>query len=122
VVQSQIGKSVWILYALRRRLAERKPVIWYYMKTCYLFIEDGGYLMLPNFLQCHFKAVVWTLADSDSNQAVSGPPEDLMTHDTSFYVIFATSPAERRWARMDKTTRPAIAIMNPWTKAEIGFA
>src|ERR1700722_15524817 len=35
-------------------------VIWYYMETCYLFIEDGVYMMLPNFLQCIFKAVVWT--------------------------------------------------------------
>ena len=116
MVQLQIGKSVWILYALRRRLAERKPVIWYYMNTCYLFIEDGVYMMLPNFLQCIFKAVVWTLADSDQT------PVDLLTHDTCLYVIFVTSPVKQRWARMDKTTRRTIAVMNPWTKAEIGFA
>ena len=120
MVQLQIGKSVWILYALRRRLAERKPVIWYYMNTCYLFIEDGVYTMLPGFLQCSFKAVVWTLADSD--QEISGPPGDLMAHGTPFYVIFVTSPVKQRWARMDKTTRRTIAVMNPWTKAEIGFA
>ncbi|KAK2464479.1 hypothetical protein APHAL10511_003458 [Amanita phalloides] len=33
--QPGIGKSIWIYYALRRRLAERKPVIWYYRKTRY---------------------------------------------------------------------------------------
>ena len=61
-----VGKSVWIHYALRRRLAEKKPVIWYFEGTCYLFVEEGVY-EVPD--KCHqFEVFVWTLVDSDSSK------------------------------------------------------
>ena len=41
------GKSVWVYYALRRCLAESKPVIWYYCGACYLFVEEGVYRCPP---------------------------------------------------------------------------
>jgi hypothetical protein len=59
------GKSFWIYYALRRRIAERKPVIWYHEKTCFLFVNEGVYHMPKDFLPGYFKSVIWTLVDSD---------------------------------------------------------
>ena len=43
------GKSVWIYYALRRFLAERKPVIWYMDQTRYLFVEESVYKVPDEF-------------------------------------------------------------------------
>lgn len=47
--QPGIGKSVWVYYVLRRRLEERKPVIWYRDGSCLLFVEEGVYQALDKF-------------------------------------------------------------------------
>ena len=39
----QTGKSIWVYYALRRRLAEKKPVIFYNQQKCFLFVDEGVY-------------------------------------------------------------------------------
>lgn len=38
-----------VCYALRRRLAGRKPVVWYLLQSCYLFFEKGIYEAPPGF-------------------------------------------------------------------------
>ena len=111
------GKSVWVLYALRRRLAEQKPIIWYRNKNCYLFVEDGVYQAPESFNQSTFRSFVWTLVDSD--EAVAGVPERLVTHGTRMFVIYTTSPRQERWSRLHKTVRTIRVIMNPWTRGEI---
>ncbi|EDR05961.1 uncharacterized protein LACBIDRAFT_329135 [Laccaria bicolor S238N-H82] len=115
--QPGIGKSVWVYYALRRCLAERKPVIWYYQKHCYLFVEEGVYVMPDHFQKAHFKRFIWTLVDSD--EAKEGVPEYLVPHGTRLFVIYSTSPRRDRWSRLHKTVRPIVAIMNPWERKEI---
>lgn len=112
-----IGKSGWIYYALRRRLAERKPVIWYREQACYLFVEEGVYKAPPQFPPSSFNTVVWTLVDSDESK--EGPPPLLVDHETSLFVIYITSPASERWSRMHKTVSVSIVVMNPWTRWEI---
>ena len=110
-----VGKSVWIFYALRRRLAEKKPVIWYYHKTRYLFVEEGVY-EVPEKFQA-FEFFVWTLVDSD--YAKGGVPEDLVMQGTRHFLIYSTSPSRDRWSHLHKTVRNVIVIMNPWKRKEI---
>jgi hypothetical protein len=106
---------MWIYYALRRRLAERKPVVWYLDKKRYLFVEEGVYLVPYEFRA--FKAFAWTLVDSDESQ--DGIPEYLVVQNTRHFVIYCTSPNQERWRRLDKTVVFIRLIMNPWKSKEI---
>src|SRR5262245_472445 len=111
------GKSVWIYYALRRRLAEKQPVLWLCDKEYYLFVEEGVYQAPPKFRKTHFQAIVWTLVDSDESK--EGVPEALIVHGTRLFVIYATSPRKKRWKPMTKTVLKISLIMNPWTRKEL---
>jgi hypothetical protein len=111
------GKSAWIYYALRRRLAEKKPVIWYREQICYLFTQEGVYEAPEHYGPSYFKTFVWTLVDSDESKG--SVPSYLVTHGTRHFVIYATSPREERWSRLHKTVRDITVIMIPWTRAEI---
>jgi hypothetical protein len=111
------GKSVWILYALRRRLAERKPVIWYRDQIFYLFVEEGVFKCPPEYRSTFFKIFIWTLVDSDEN--TRRVPPELVGHGTRLFVVFATSPNKTRWTRLHKTVRKCLFVMNPWTRKEI---
>ena len=102
---------------LRRRFAERKPVIWHDGKDGYIFVEDGVYQMAPDFQVNHFKTFVWTLVDSDS--AADGIPPHLVWNRTRLFVIYSTSPTRKRWERLHKTVDDVTVIMNPWTWREI---
>lgn len=111
------GKSIWIYYALRRRLAERKPFIWYHDQKRYLFVEEGAYEVPDKFTASQFEVFVWTFVDSD--HAMKGVPYCLVTPGTHHFVIFCTSPRKERWTRLYKTARVLIIIMNPWKIKEI---
>ena len=41
------GKTFWILYAVRRRLGEAKPFLWYTAMRWYLFVQGGVFHSLP---------------------------------------------------------------------------
>ncbi|KAK2462507.1 hypothetical protein APHAL10511_005477 [Amanita phalloides] len=109
--QPGIGKSVWIYYALRRRLAERKPVIWYLDQTRYLFVEEGVYKVPDEFKASHFQVFIWTLVDSD--EAKDGVPNHLVTRHTRHSVIYCTSPSRDRWSRLHKTVHNTIVGPTP---------
>ena len=114
------GKSVWVYYALCRRLVERKPVIWYRDHSCFLFLKGGVFRAPAEFPSSHFRTIVWTLVDSDESH--EGPPPRLLTPGTRLYVIYITSPCAQRWSRMTNTVRDVRIIMNPWRKGEINNA
>ena len=111
------GKSVWIYYALRRYLAEKKPFIWYLYQRCYLFVDNGVYEAPPDFKSIDLNGFVRTLVDSDPS--ISGIPDCLVDCETRHAVIYTTSPCEERWKRLHKTVRDIIIIMNPWYRKEI---
>jgi len=112
-----LHKSVWVYYALRRCLAERKLVIWYFKECCYLFVEEGVYEMPADFQTTELKPFIWTLVDSD--EAPEAVPPYLVPHSTPLFVIFSTSPRRDRWSCLHKTVRPKHVIMNPWKRKEI---
>ena len=80
----------------------------------YIFVEDGVYEMGQHFTAANYKSLVWTLVDSD--ESPSGVPEVLVTQNTPFFVIYASSPASEQWSRLDKTCHHMVIIMNPWTR------
>ena len=111
------GKSLWIYYAARRRLAEQKPFIWFYAARYYLFVQEGVYGLPTDWEHFDFRYIMWTLVDL--KQSSTGVPEYLVPHGTRLFVIYVTSPAEERWSRLEKTTRPITTMMNPWSRSEI---
>jgi hypothetical protein len=111
------GKSYWALYALRRCLAEKKPVMWYSDARLFLFVKEGVYESPERPRHSIFKTLVWTLIDTD--QAKEGVPPHLSEHDTAHFIIYTTSPDWKRWGRLRKTTQSAVCVMNPWKKTEI---
>jgi hypothetical protein len=102
---------------LRRRCAEKKPVIWYDGKQSFIFVDDGVYKMTSDFDLNEFKIFVWTLVDSD--KAKDGVPSDLVRRRTPLFVIYASSPNVHRWKRLHKTVDITTVIMNPWTWREM---
>jgi hypothetical protein len=112
------GKSVFIFYAVRRRLAEQKPVIWVINGVYYLFVEEGVYKMPEHFYRVsRFRYIVWTFVAADHNG--KGIPPSLIAHGTPLFVIYVTSPAKERWDRMYHTIHETVVVMNPWTRKEI---
>ncbi len=114
------GKSYWVLYALRRRLAEGKPVIWYRDSRRYLFVEEGAFEVPERFRSTTFQTHIWTLVDAD--ESLSGIPSYLAVHDTKHLNIFVSYPQSSRWKPLQSTTQCAVVIMNPWTRTEISQA
>jgi len=102
---------------LRRRCAERKPVIWYDGVESYIFVEDGVYEMAQDFHKNEFKIFVWTLVDWD--QAPGGVPPELVRNRTRLFVLYASSPNVDRWKRLHKTVDDITVVMNPWTWREM---
>jgi hypothetical protein len=111
------GKSFWIYYAARRRLAEKKPFIWFYQARYYLFVQEGVYELPSDWKHGDFRYIVWTLVDSD--QSSTGVPEVLVPQGTRLFAIYVTFPANKRWSRLVKTTRPIRMIMDPWSRRSI---
>jgi len=116
--QPGIGKSVWLYYALRRCLAERRPVILRYRRKPLLFVEDGVFWMRADFEFACYKRVLWALIDLDDCPTASGIPDEFVTRHTPFFVICTMSPAEENWSRVEKTTFNAVIVMNPWSRGE----
>jgi hypothetical protein len=66
---SHLGKSIWIYYAIRRYLAEKKPFIWYGKGFCYLFAEEGVFEAPEDYESTYFTTFVRTLVDADESTA-----------------------------------------------------
>ena len=107
------GKTVSLVYALRRRCAEKKPVIWHTVSGSYIFVEDGVYIMAPDFQLNEFKVFVWTLVDSED-----GVPPHLVENRTRLFVLYASSNKDH-WKRLHKNVEDVTVVMNPWTWREI---
>lgn len=119
---SHLGKSLWIYYAIRRYLAEKKPFIWYGKGFCYIFVDEGVFEAPDpeHYYPTYFPTFVRTLVDADESAAAT--PQTLagsvaMRH----FLIYITDPRKERWQwkRLQKTTVTMRFIMNPWKRKEI---
>jgi hypothetical protein len=106
-----------MLYALCRRLAEKRPLIWLYKEVYYLFLTEGVYELPERFQRAYFRSIVWALIDSE--ESPSGVPQGLASLGTRVFTIYATSPASEQWKRLHKSLNEKVVIMNPWTREEI---
>lgn len=115
-----LGKSLWILYVLIRRLSRCLPTV-YYSRNRMIFFYDGAAYLLPPLSEFAVKQVRFgtetalLVASEDS----SFDPASMLTDDLCWYLIYATFPDERRWRALQKETVCARIIMNPWTVDEI---
>jgi hypothetical protein len=64
------GKAYWVTYAVRRRLGEQKPFLWYRGGVCFLFAEDGV------LEQDDSVVFLWAIIDADASS--TGIPEKLI--------------------------------------------
>jgi len=116
--QPGCGKSFWILYAIRRRLGEAKPFLWYYFKQWYLFVQGGVFQLPPQWLDFRlFAPYIWAFTDADNSRFDF--LSELAEMQSRFFTIFASSPRQDRWKSLAKTTNTRKLIMNPWTWEEM---
>jgi hypothetical protein len=74
--------------------------------------------MGKEFLKATYHFFVWTFIDTDESK--DGIPEAFVQHNSPFFVIYISPPAEHRWARVHKTVSyPKVVVMNPWSRSEI---
>jgi hypothetical protein len=79
-----------VTYAVRRRLGEQKPFLWYRGGVCFLFVEDGVFQQDVNSVSADdFAPFLWVFIDGDA--CSTGVPEKLL-YDTNLYIMFTTSP------------------------------
>ena len=98
-------------------LPKKKPFIWFYQATYYLFVQEGVYELPSKWRHADFRCIVWTFVDSD--QSSTGLPEVLVPQGTRLFAIYVTPPAINRWSRLDKTTRSIVVTMNSWSRGSI---
>jgi hypothetical protein len=111
------GKSHWVFYAVRRRLGEAKPFIWY-RRFPYLFVKEGVFTTTTEKIEPpRFVPYLWTFVDAD--HARGGFPDVLAVEGNALFNIYTSSPDRKRWAHLAKTSRCAVTVMNPWPKWEI---
>lgn len=117
-----LGKSVWIHYALRRRLGEKLPTILYW-GDAYHYFTASGVRECDNTrdLQITATELPWCLIDSP--HAPDGIPVSMRTWGRqTFLPVYLTFPNQTSWAKLHKTWKRHLAIMNPWTWREIESA
>ncbi|TFK64832.1 hypothetical protein BDN72DRAFT_962952 [Pluteus cervinus] len=112
-----VGKTYFMIYALRRRIGEQEITLLYRDNTLYLFWEGGVHEVprIPPQGFSYYKP--WLLINSD--EAPKGVPPELLDQDTPYFVVYCASPPETRWLSMSKGTNPGRFVLNPWTKEEI---
>jgi hypothetical protein len=114
------GKSFWINYAVRRRLGEAKPFIWFCADWGYLFVEEGVFYTRLDYLFDSFVPYLWTFVDVD--ESPYGIPSRLFSHGANLFNIYTTSLSSRTWKYLKKNTFCVVTVMNPWTREEISKA
>lgn len=116
------GKSVWLYYAIRRRLGLKLPTIWYKRGKFIRFTESGVSEdtdapdfehLLPEPLWCFI----------DSAEAPQGIPVGMSGHGLpGVFPIYVSSPHEPRWKKLQQSKTRVNFIMNPWTWEEMECA
>ena len=118
--QAGVGKTAWIYYALRRRLGEGKPVMWYFSDTWYLFENDGVLVKPDHFYPISFKQRVWVLVDHHGEAGSTVPGASFARDPWSpLFVILACSPNAAIWKGFERSDRTTTCIMDLWTRQEM---
>ena len=111
------GKSQWIFYAVRRRLGEAQPFLWYSSKQWYLFVQAGVFAFPGPLRPNLFAPFMWAFVDADDSPTHF--PDEITAGQTQIFTIFTTSPRRERWEPLLKNKRGTHVVMNPWSWEEI---
>ncbi|KAL5480201.1 hypothetical protein ACEPAI_1471 [Sanghuangporus weigelae] len=120
--QPGIGKTVWIQYALRRCLGERRPVM-LMMNTRYVLFSESGVKKIPSdsaiFVERKpINETPWCLIDSTSSPE-GIPVEMSAVYSSGVNPIYVTFPDSNRWRKLHQARTPELALMNPWSWEEV---
>ncbi|PFH47425.1 hypothetical protein AMATHDRAFT_6767 [Amanita thiersii Skay4041] len=122
--QPGIGKTIWMHYAIRRRLGEKKSTILYRQGRYYSFTNSGVSTKdcSDQFrTQVGAENVLWCFVDSADSP--DGLPTALSGHGLpGILPIYISSPTESRWSNCQQSRHVYLAVMNPWTWEEIEAA
>ncbi|KAL5512348.1 hypothetical protein ACEPAG_3340 [Sanghuangporus baumii] len=120
--QPGIGKTVWIQYALRRCLGERRPVM-LMMNTRYVLFSESGVKKIPSdsaiFVERKpINETPWCLIDSTSSPE-GIPVEMSAVYSSGVNPVYVTFPDSNRWRKLHQARTPELALMNPWSWEEV---
>ncbi|KAH9050181.1 hypothetical protein EDB84DRAFT_1555539 [Lactarius hengduanensis] len=97
------------------------PVIWFRSAKRYLFVDEGVFVVPPDYPSTDFKTRIWTLIDADDSK--DGIPDCLAAlQETNHLIILSSSPKSSRWKLLTRSTLCSVAYMNPWKREEISKA
>ncbi|THU81366.1 hypothetical protein K435DRAFT_972377 [Dendrothele bispora CBS 962.96] len=111
-----IGKSVFIIYALARRLEAMKPTILVTRSgTTLVFSREGVSVADPNtgrVGQRDAPCDCWVLHDS----TLRGVPKPWVL---AYFLVFPVSPGQERYKELKNQTSMGRYYMNPWEPEEL---
>ncbi|KAG9316860.1 hypothetical protein JVU11DRAFT_2935 [Chiua virens] len=118
--QPGIGKTLFNIYILVKRLGEKKAVAMQFMngQPMYaLFQGMAHFYSLDNILPLYEPPFVWVLCDS--NDKVESPSGVFRGEQDRIRIIQTTSPKVSRWKEWTKQHGADIYVMDIWTENEI---
>ncbi|KAG9312715.1 hypothetical protein JVU11DRAFT_7142 [Chiua virens] len=118
--QPGIGKTLFNIYILVKRLGEKKAVAMQFMngQPMYaLFQDTARFYSLDNILPLYEPPFVWVLCDS--NDKVESPSGVFRGEQDRIRIIQTTSPKVSRWKEWTKQHGADIYVMDIWTENEI---
>ena len=115
---SSIGKTLFLLYVLARRLHQRKPVAFQIDGKKYaLFRPDGVTLHDSSSRNNHVPKDTWALSDADTS-----PERNQICFaflQSEFHIIHTSSPSSSRWKSWVKRVGAGKYIMDVWSLQEV---
>jgi hypothetical protein len=115
--KTRTGKTIFILYALLRRLEHCLPTAIQFTEEYFVLFDENGAWKYPSSLYYHrvIPSGSWALVNSGYRLTAPGPA--LFSKDT--VLVQTTSPAPRRWKEWKKQHSAKIYVMQLWDLEEI---
>jgi hypothetical protein len=118
VLPTQIGKTIFIIHALFRRLEDKQPTVVQLVNSSFIFFDDMGAWNYPDDDNYPEQLPDGTWALVDSGVMLTRPANTLLRQDA--VIIQTTPPVKRRWKGWKKEFSALLYIMDVWSYDEIG--
>jgi hypothetical protein len=111
---------VWLAYTLARLLTEKKPVVYHFDKTTYLFFENSVYSRIsgetPRIPRSDHRIICLIDPDKLTSEVEIG----FITRAGTAFPVIATSPNPSRYKIFEKEGQDvAMQFMPLWTRDEL---
>jgi hypothetical protein len=111
----EIGKSLFLKFALLQALKARIPTIFCVEEPTYTLFDETG------VRKCSIESTYYVgkvLALCDSNDKLTVPPPPFRGEESQAYIVQATSPLYTRYHDWQKHRQPSVVLMNGWEQQE----